>query len=203
MAFTASKIVVAASIATGVILSLTNSASAGSFGFEFETKYLFEDAPKGDILLKSVKFGDETVRDFSYVSGAQIVENDPFLGGNTGAASADKGDKSTTGIAVEDATANDVITNLGTNNLNNIIDTEDTGSFIIDLAFDKTIDNLLVWERGMNSDLGIQAVDINGNLIGNRQVITRDMWFDAGFAINTTEISKEQQVGALGINIAN
>ncbi|MEM9006683.1 MAG: PEP-CTERM sorting domain-containing protein, partial [Cyanobacteria bacterium P01_F01_bin.86] len=47
------------------------------------------------------------------------------------------------------------------------------------------------------------AVDINGNLIGNRQVITRDMWFDAGFAINTTEISKEQQVGALGINIAN
>lgn len=193
---------VAASIATGVLLSLTNSANAQTVGFEFETEYLLNDSPTGDILLESVKIGNEIVQDFSFVSGVNIVENDPFLGSNTGAASADIGDTATTGVVVEDATASDILTNLSNNNLNNIVDTEDTGSFIIDLTFGKTIDNLLIWERGKNSSLGIQAIDFDGNLIGDRQVITRDMWFKTDFRIDTTEINGSQKVGALGINIA-
>ncbi|MEL6321001.1 MAG: exosortase-dependent surface protein XDP2, partial [Cyanobacteria bacterium J06626_14] len=80
---------------------------------------------------------------------------------------------------------------------------EDSGNFVIDLTFGKTIDNLLIWERGMNSDLGIQAVDFDGNLIGERQVVTRDMWFNAGYSIDTTEIGAAQTVGALGVNIAD
>lgn len=201
MAFKTSKLAVAASVATGAILSLTGNANAQTFGFAFETEYLLNDAPTGDILLDSVKIGDDIIHDFSFVSGVSIVENDPFLGGNSGAASADIGDTATTGVAVEDATENDILTNLSSNNLNNIIDTEDDGNFVIDLTFDTVFDNLLIWERGKNSDLGIQAVDAEGNLIGERRVITRDMWFDTGYAIDTTEIADAQQVGALGINV--
>jgi len=203
MAFSVSKLAVAASVATGALLSITGNANAQSFGFEFETEYLVDNSPTGDILLESVKIGNEIIKDFSFISGVEIVENDPFLGGNTGAASADKGDTATTGVAVEDASNADILTNLSTNNLNNIVDTEDDGSFVMDLDFGKTIDNLLIWERGMNSDLGIQAVDESGQLIGNRLVLTRDMWFDAGFSIDTTEIRSAQKVGALGINIFN
>ena len=202
MVSTTSTMAVAASVVTGVLLSLTGNANAEDFGFEFDTNYLLNDSPKGDIFLESIEIGDEIVQDFAFVAGVSIVENDPFLGGDTGAASADIGDTATTGIAVEDATANDILTNLSNNNLNNIIDTEDTGSFIIDLTFDKTIDNLLIWERGKNSSLGIQAVDFEGNLIGERRVIDRDMWFKTDFKINTTEIIGNQEVGALGINIA-
>ena len=201
MVFKTSKTLTAAGVTTAVLLSLTGNANAQSFGFEFETEYLLNDAPTGDILLESVKIGDDIINEFSFVSGVSIVENDPFLGGNTGAASADRGDTATTGVAVEDSTDADLLANLSTNNLNNIIDTEDSGNFSIDLTFGKAFDNLLIWERGKNSDLGIQAVDNQGNLVGERLVVGRDMWFDTGYAIDTTEIGSAQQVGAIGINI--
>jgi hypothetical protein len=196
MTFSVSKMIVAASVSAGTFLTANASANAASFGFKFDTKYLGNDSPKGNIILDSVTVGDEIITDFSFVSSALIVDN------ASGAASADRGDLSTTGVNVEDATADDIVINLSTNNLNNIIDTEDKGNFIIDLSFGKIIDNLLIWERGKNSDLGIQTVDGKGNLIGNRLKVTREMWFDAGFSIDTTEIRSAQKVGSLGINIA-
>ena len=201
MTLSISKFAVATGFATGALFSCIGTGSAFAFGFEFASVYSTNDSPTGDILLESVKIGEEIIADFSYVTAAQIVENDPFEGGNSGAASADTGDNATGGVRAEAATADDVVANLTTNNLNHIIDTEDNGSFVIDLKFGKTLDNLLIWERGMNSDLGIQAVDVNGNLIGNRLEITRDKWFDAGFKIDTSEISSAQKVGSLGINI--
>lgn len=196
-----SKIAVATGIAAGSLLSSFGTGSAFALGFSFDASYSQNDSPTGDILLESVKIGEEIISDFSYVTTAEIVFNDPFVGGNSGAASADTGDTATGGVREEDAMAEDVVANLMTNNLNHIIDTEDDGSFVIDLKFGKTIDNLLIWERGKNSDLGIQAVDASGNLIGNRLEIKRDMWFDAGFSIDTSEISQAQSVGSLGINI--
>jgi len=201
MTLSISKFAVATGFATGALFSCIGTGSAFAFGFEFASVYSTNDSPTGDILLESVKIGEEIIADFSYVTAAQIVANDPFEGGNSGAASADTGDNATGGVRAEAATADDVVANLTTNNLNHIIDTEDNGSFVIDLKFGKTLDNLLIWERGMNSDLGIQAVDVNGNLIGNRLEITRDKWFDAGFKIDTSEISSAQKVGSLGINI--
>ena len=201
MTLSLSKLAVAMGIATGALLPLSSNANAQSFGFDFDATYSVNNAPTGDILLESVKIGNEIIDDFSYVSTVEIVANDPFAGGNTGAASADTGDTATGGVRSEDATAEESATNLGTNNLNHIIDTEDKGSFIIDLKFDKVIDNLLIWERGKNSDLAIQAVDANGDLVGTRLLIEDDMWFDAGYEIDTSEISGAQEVGSLGINI--
>lgn len=207
MAFSLSKLTMATGLATGALFVGVGNANAQSFGFEFETTYSQNDSPKGNILLESVKIGEEIINEFSFVNFAEIVENDEYLGGNSGAASADIGDDlitgvNTQGVKVEDASANDIVTNLSTNDLNNIIDTEDQGTFIIDLQFGKTIDNLLIWERGMNSKLGIQAVDADGNLIGNRRVIEKDMWFAAGYSIDTQEIGGAQKVGSLGISIA-
>ncbi|MFE4108326.1 exosortase-dependent surface protein XDP2 [Almyronema epifaneia] len=182
------------------LLSLVGSAQAFSFVSEVEGS-----SAKGDIFLKAVvlETGERVVvEDLSFISGATIVSNDEFSGGNTGAASADKGDEATTGISQEDANAAEIVTNLTTANLNNIVDTEDSGSFQIDLDFARAIDNLLIWERGKNSDLGVQALDDNGNLIGNFFKVSRDLWTDAGFSIDTTEIGNAQAVGSFGLNIA-
>lgn len=205
MAFSISNFAVAATVATGALLSVMGNANAQGPGFTFDNKVSNDTDAKEDVFLESVTIDGEIITDFSFVSGVEIVENDDFLGGNSGGASADKGVNSTTGVSVEDAAADDILTNLGNNNLNNIIDTEDTGSFVIDLTFEKIIDNLLIWERGLNSDLGIQAVDAQGNLVGNRLVIESDQWQDAGFDILTKELQAEsasaQDVGSLGINI--
>lgn len=201
MTLSISKLVAATGLAAGAMFSYAGVANASSFGFSFETTFSQNDAPKGDILLESVKIGEEIIKDFSFVYGATILKNDVFSGGNTGAASADTGDEATGGVREEAATADDVVANLSTNNLNHIIDTEDNGAFEIDLKFNKLVDNLLIWERGMNSDLAVQAVDTAGNLIGTKLTIDRSMWFDAGYDIDTNEIDKAQNVGSLGINI--
>lgn len=190
------KCAIAASTASAALLSFAGSASAFTFTTQYEG-----GAGKEDVFLKSVTLDSgEIISDFSFITGANIVSNDQYTGGNTGAASADKGDNATTGIKVEDASAEDIAFNLGTNNLNNIIDTEDSGSFQIDLFFGKAMDNLLIWERGMNSDLGIQALDSDGNLIGNYLKINRSDWVSAGYSIDTLEIGGSQKVGSLGVN---
>lgn len=196
---TVSQLAVTTGIASVSLFTLVGSAQAFSFTTNFEGS-----SAQGDILLKSVVLDtNEVVSQFSYIQSANIVANDPFTGGNTGAASADKGDNATTGVNEEDASEADIALNLSTNNLNNIIDTEDEGSFQIDLFFEKTIDNLLIWERGMNSKLGVQALDAAGNLIGNKLVLDSQNWNYAGFDIDTLEIGSAQKVGSLGVNIAS
>ncbi|NER08106.1 MAG: PEP-CTERM sorting domain-containing protein, partial [Okeania sp. SIO3C4] len=135
-------------IAAGTLLAIAGSAQAFSFktnDFDGTNK---PDA-KGDIFLESVTIDDEVVTEFSFIEAVFIQSNDEHTGGNTGAASADIGDNATTGVKVEDAQNEDILLNLSTSNLNNIVDTEDKGSFEIDLAFGKAIDNLMIWERGM------------------------------------------------------
>ena len=173
--------------------------------FDFNVTAL-GDSPLDDIFLESIFIPgpDITVEDFSFVTAATIVENDPIFGANTGAASADIGDNATTGVVREDATAADIVTNLSNNNLNNIIDTEDDGNFVIDLFFDGTFDNLLVFERGINSQLGVQALDDQGNPFGNSLTLgtPSTRWFNTGLSIDTQEISGAQPLGAIGVSVA-
>lgn len=208
MSLSVSKIAVATGLATGALVSSFGTGNAFAVGFDFETTYFQNDAPTGDILLKSVQIGDEIIEEFAFVVDAEITYNDSVEEdtSNSGAASADKGDNATGGVvqnnlseSEEDAEA--VVANLSTNNLNHIIDTEDDGAFTIDLKFGSAIDNLLIWERGKNSDLGIVALDAAGNEIGEKLTITRNLWNDAGYSIDTTEIDEAQEVGSLGINI--
>lgn len=191
---------------------------AGNFG----TDVCREQAPYKDIMLEAVRYGNKTRRDLTLVDRAVIVSNEVATNeAQTGAASADMGTEATLGVVEENVTAEQIANAdpdqqsvLTNRNLNSIVDTEDQGTFAIDLFFQQAVDNILLWERGMNSSLRIQAIDGNSQLVGNEVLLGNKKngktlrgftgWEDAGFGITTTEIANtefpEQRVGSLGVN---
>lgn len=189
-----------AGLLAGSLLALANMPAQA---FTFTTNFT-GSAPKGDLTLDSVELADGTIfSNFSLVTGANIVTNDQWTHGNTGAASADMGDEATVGLSEEAATNSGIVAALGNLNLNSIIDTEEKGAFAIDLSFASAVDNLFFWERGMNSTIGIQALDAGGNLIGNVLTPFSGAWQSAGYSIDTVEIRGAQKVGSLGITLAD
>lgn len=159
--------------------------------------------PTRDILLDSVILENgTTVEQFSFVKSAQILHNNVWTGGNTGAASSERGDNAS-GAAQEVASNDSIAASLGNRNLNNIIDTEDQGAFKLNLFFESAVSSLFFWERGMNSDLSVQAIDQQGNLLGSVFRISRDTWQDAGYSIDSTEITETQRVGAWGLSLGD
>lgn len=208
------KFLTSIGLTIGTVLFVSNSAQAASF----TTNVTQENGATGDVFLDSITQNDRTINRFSFVESAEIIENDEYDGGNTGAASTDRGDAIDDLTTNEDPEADEIANFLGNNNLNNIIDTEDDGAFKMNLFFDSVIradntglDSLFFWERGMNSDLQVQAIDENGDLIGNAIKLLkfkdrdRDNEFrqiDAGFQIDTTEIEGAQKVGSWGVSLA-
>ncbi len=191
----------------GVVLASLVATATSAQAFSFTTNLTpGSQAPKGNIFLQSVTYGGKTVNNFGLVSGANILQNDLWTGGNTGAASSDRGDTAT-GVKLEKATNASVVASLGNLNLNNIIDTEDTGSFTINLYFNQAVSNLFFWERGMNSKITVQALagDQSNQLIGNKLVLgstsKNTKWSYAGFGIDTTEITGTQDVGSFGVSL--
>jgi hypothetical protein len=187
-------------LATTLLAASSIPAQAFSFTTNLEPGY----TAKGDVWLDSVTLGDGTVIDeFSLVNQVQILHNDAYTGGNSGAASADRGDNTTTGVNVEDPTGAHLVTNLNNLNLNNIVDGEDRGSFRMNFFFDSLVSRVFLWERGRNSQLGVQAIDAKGNLLGQFLHLNSRTWNYAGFNIDTKEIDGAQQVGSLGLDLAD
>lgn len=181
-----------------------HAASVSFSQFNFSTNYSsahrdMAQISVNDIWLQTVSAGGMTFgqSDFSLVNRAQVIANDAYTGGNTGAASADRGDRAS-GINVEDPTNADIVGVLGNLNLNNIIDTEESGKFTMDLWFNRPIDRLFVWERGMNSKLMVQALDAMGAILAQSELDSSKSAY-AGYDINTTEIGGRQRVGAMGL----
>ncbi len=199
----------------GTLLAFSPAVKAASFQSNFTTVLTGTDASKGDILLNSITQNGIKFSNFNFVTSATILENDDYTGGNTGAASTDKGDKANSPFLTQEdlkaGNASDgakVAAFLGNNNLNNIIDTEETGKFKINLRFgsnltqDNTgLDNLFFWERNKNSKLTIQALDANNTVIGRAITLDSATFGDAGFKIDTMEIGGEQQVGSWGVKL--
>jgi len=185
-------------------LALTGVYATSAQAFSFKTNYTTNDSTtwKGDITLNSVEFGGKTYNNFSLVQGVEIISNNLWTGGNSGAGSSDKGDNAS-GIAKENPTEENLATSLGNLNLSNIVDTEDGGSFTMNLFFDKAMNNLLFWERGKNSRLQVQALDKNGNVMGNAITLNSNNWGNAGYRLDTTEITGSQNVGSLGVTLAD
>lgn len=191
-------------LASGAIALSSAPAQAFSFQTNYTAALSGKDAAKGDIMLNSVTLSDgKVISDFTLINSANILSNDIYTGGNSGAASTDIGDKATTGLKQEDATNEGIRTVLNNKNLNNIIDTEDTGNFILDLFFEKAVDNIFLWERGKNSRMDIQALDAKGNVIGNLLKLDSKYWADAGYSIDTKEIGSAQKVGSIGVSLAD
>lgn len=191
-------------LAGGVLALSSAPAQAFSFQTNFTPALTGKDAAKGDIILDSVTLGDGTViDDFVLIDLANIVSNDLFTGGNTGAASSDVGDKATTGLKQEAVTNEGIVSVLNNKNLDNIIDTEDKGNFVIDLFFRRPVNNVFVWERGLNSRLNLQGLSAEGTLIGNLLELNSADFDYAGFNIDTTEIAQAQRVGSIGISLTD
>lgn len=177
-------------------------SGAPAQAFSFQTNLApGSAAPTGNIFLESVKLDNgRVIKDFSLVQSVNLLKNDSWTGGNTGAASSERGDTAS-GVKLEAATNASLTATLGNLNLNNIVDTEDRGSFKMDLSFGKAISSLFFWERGMNSKLGVQALDAGGNLIGKFLTLDSSLWKSAGFSIATTEIAGVQKVGSIGLTL--
>lgn len=190
-------------MAAGALVLTSAPAQAFSFQTNYTESLLGGKASKGDIFLNSVTLeSGKVLSDFTLVNSANILSNDIYTGGNSGAASADIGDLATTGLREEALTNEGAKTVMNNLNLNNIIDTEDSGNFILDLHFEKAVDNIFLWERGMNSRMDIQALDADGNLIGNKlQLPKSNQWDNAGFKMNTKEIGGSQKVGSIGVSL--
>lgn len=194
-------------VASSALALLTGSAQAITVNFAPSGNP--ELNPRKDILLKSVTLDDSTeISDFALVSQVDLKSNDVSAVGvkDSGGASTDKGDVAQ-GNAVVDPTSANIAATLGNKYLSQIVDTEDTGSFVMDITFDKFINTLLFFERGLNSKLGIQALSGAGEAIGNFLVLDSSTWQLAGYSLDTTEITSAQKVGtslfstkALGIN---
>lgn len=193
-------------VVAGSVIALSSApAQAFSFQSNYTSALTGDNAAKGDIMLDSVTLGSgNIISNFTLVNSANILSNDIFTGDNSGAASADIGDLATTGVRKEDPTNEDLQAVLNNQNLNNIIDTEDSGTFILDLNFEQAVDNIFIWERGMNSQLDIQALDASGNVIGNQVNLSNSRnWDYAGFNIDTQEIGNAQRVGSIGVSLAD
>lgn len=181
--------------AASCLLMAANSASA----FTFHTTWSGEQ-PKGDILLESVTIGTEIINDFAFVSSVSNFTNSQHTGGNTGAASSDKGDEAEFGLAKEAPYGEDIVASLGNPYLSSIVDGEDSNSvsFSMDLSFDKAFSQLLFWERGINSKLGVK---INGI----EKILTKDHFKQGktSYKLDTTEIGGAQKVGSYGVDLAD
>lgn len=202
--------------------TLTVATQAPANAFEFTTNYSTDfsgdDRWTNNIWLDSVEFTDaasgefKSISDFTLVNYVDNVTNDLWTGGNSGAASVDLGDSATLDLGngtiltqgVEAPSSIELSAVLSNKNLNNIVDTEDVGNFAMDLYFDQAVDNLFVWERGQNSKMDLQAIDTDGNVIGELLALSNSSnWNNAGFSLDTQEIGGVQNVGSIGVSVAD
>jgi hypothetical protein len=195
-------------LALSAAVAMSNSAEAGTFTTNFSPNPVTD--PTADIELLSIVRNDgKTIVDFQLVNSVNIIKNFEALG----PASTDNGDTATPPPGLtpkEKPLASEIAAYLGNTNLNNIIDSEDDGEFELDVFFESAvassntkIDSFFFWERGMNSDLKVQAINASGGLLGNAFTIDKSFWQFAGFEIKTTEITKAQNVGAWGVSFAD
>jgi hypothetical protein len=198
---------IATLLTVGAVFSGT---SAQAFTpFNFTTQYSQAPTslpgfdPTRDIQLDSVMFGSHTVNSFTHASSLESFGNNDITttseDSSLGPFSSDRGDNAS-GINVENPTDSDLLTSLANNNLNNIIDGEDNAAGAgIDVFFNQDINHLFFFERGGNSDLTVTLINPNRSL-GASYVLDRNNDFqDAGFSIDTMEISGAQKVVSRGL----
>lgn len=204
------------SLMAGSLLAFSATSAQAFSWFTFDTTFSPKPAdPKKDIKLEAVTFGSTTIKDFSLVTGAKIIQNDLTTGKQQGPASSDHGDGTVSdpylpeGPKKENPTAADIVASLGNLNLNSIIDTEDDyETSIIEVFFGKATDTFFFFERGNpkpgatqtggNSDLLVESLDKFGKVLETFK-ITRNMWTATGYSLNTKEIDGNQKVGSLGL----
>jgi PEP-CTERM motif len=207
----------------GIVTSLfagalvIGSAPAQAFdAFSFTTNTTYKvGQEKNDIMLNSVIQDGKTVTQFNMITSANIrQQNQKTINGYVnGLLSTNCGDNVSNCVSAELPSNAQVVNALGNLNMNKIIDSEEfLGSAVLDVFFQKPSDSFYLFERGGtfgsneragNSDLKVQAIDAKGNLLGETFTIGKNMWTNAGYAIDTKEINVAQKVGSFGLTSKN
>lgn len=224
-------------LAGGMLALFTQPATAASlfsFGTDFSHPGTGAANPcpsqrKCDIALNRVAVGNE------YLGVGQLlrVTDAAILSNYTGGASLDRGDWATGtsqylqqeasfGVKPQFNTSSDelgIVETLGNQqqpifNLNNMINTEDSGQriasaedgvFTVDLLFGSgaSFDTLLFWERGKDSDLRLKPIyEVAGNQatsVGEEIAISAVQWDSAGYSTDTAESNGAEAVGSKGV----
>lgn len=166
--------------------------------------------PKKDVILNGISFDKTTYPDLVLVKKVKQLNPTP----NRGELSTDRGDLANyNNINKEDPTEEQIAEYLRNNNLNNIIDGEWWKEVVLDIEFDKkmydnnskedAVGEILIFERGMNSDMYVQAISkLGGKEKGNKIFLKRSDLIDAWFSINTREIGGNQKMGYWRVDLS-
>jgi hypothetical protein len=199
-------VLVSVGLVSSAIVIAPQANAATLSGFAFGTAVDNTTNPTQDVNLQSVTIGSLNINSFETVRTANIRQQlitKPTS--EQGPASSDRGDavSNATCPAVDAGMTNaNVVASLGNLNLNCIIDTENgIGISEIDVFFNpsKLVNTFFFWERGQESDLQVEGLDINGNVVTPKFKINRTAWTPAGFGINTTETTQAQMLGSYGL----
>ncbi|MBW4506612.1 MAG: PEP-CTERM sorting domain-containing protein [Scytonematopsis contorta HA4267-MV1] len=212
------------SLVFGTLLAVSNSAYAASF----TTTVQQDNGAKGDTFLKSITQNGKTTDKFNLVNKVDILSNtavDKTKGSNadaslnkgvtnnTGAASTDKGDNASSPTAVSgvsDPTGGDIAAYMGNTNLNNIVDTEEAGSFVMNMFFQNQVkednsglDSFYIFERGFQEMIykdGKVMKDEQGNVVreqaGNSSISVRAIDAAGNVIGKALKLTKQTQTDA-------
>lgn len=168
-------------------------------------------SPTDDINIQSLSFNGNIFPGLILADAFQQLSPLP----NANEISTDRGDKATSlFLPQENPSYSGLLDYIGNNNLNNIIDFEGIKTAILDLRFSQTlVDNtwgvdgypeIIIFERGVNSDLMIQAVDnLGGTGLGKTLLLKRNQQTTlSGILMDTTEIGAPQKVGYWKVDLS-
>lgn len=171
--------------------------------------YAYTD-PKKDIILQGISFDNIIFPDLVLVKNVKQVTPK----NNNNELSTDRWDLAWyTNINKEDPTEKEIAEYLSNSNLNNIIDGEGRSEVKLDIEFEEylsdntssgdAVGEIIVFERGMNSDIYIQAIDkLGGKELWTKLFLSRKEMTYAGFDVDTIEIGAAQKMGYWRIDLS-
>lgn len=172
-------------------------------------EYTYTDAKK-DVILKWISFDNVVFPELVLVKDVKQITPKP----NNNELSTDRWDLAWyTTINKENPNEKEIAEYLSNSNLNNLIDGEWRWEVKLDVEFNQTLsDNtstgdavgeILIFERGMNSDISIQVVDkLWGNTLWTKLFLNRKDMKYAGFNVDTIEIGETQKMGYWRIDLS-
>jgi len=169
----------------------------------------------GDVRLDGVNINGTIYNQdkLELVTGAKVLDDDAVdvpRGGHNLAAGVGIGaavdNWVNEGVSTTTPTEANLVANYGNFNLTSIVATrEGTGTTVFQLSFDKPTSDLLIWERGGDSDVWVAALDDSGTVIAQYKV-ARTAYARTGIIATTwttpTFTNQGQELGSIGLHVS-
>jgi hypothetical protein len=228
------RVVLLIFLAALFLLPHTDAGAVNFETFFFQTSYSTNPDPamqqypeySRDIRLDSVNYNGTTFSSFQLVSAAHVIQNDydpttgnvdanlgyrrePYTIVNTGYGKYTPIDPWVNEGTISGkfgATDADMVASYGNLNLNSINYNRERKTYgIFTISFAQPTDRFFIFERGMDSDIHLDALDDNGNVLAHWDFLRKGGYVDTGFDIIVDtgfpgwESTAPQSVGTVGI----